>query len=152
MKKNAFILIFMLLAGTASLQAQADGVVGIWRTGNGDSQIEVYRTSSGTYEGKLVWMKEPLAENGNIKRDDDNPDEKLRSRPLKGLVLLSGFTYDVNSKEWEGGSVYDPESGKTYEAYMWMDGNNKLHLKGFVMSMRWMGRSTTWTRDRTLLD
>lgn len=152
MIKNAFILIFMLLAGTASLQAQADGVVGIWRTGNGDSQIEVYRTSSGTYEGKLVWLKEPLNENGSIKRDEDNPDETLRNRPLKGLVLLSGFTYDANDKEWEGGSVYDPESGKTYEAYMWMDGNNKLHLKGFVMGMRWMGRSTTWSRDRKLLD
>ncbi|MFW5757155.1 MAG: DUF2147 domain-containing protein [Bacteroidota bacterium] len=152
MKKNAWILFIMIFAGTASLYGQSGDVTGIWRTENRDSQVEIYRTSSGTYEGKLVWLKEPLDENGKIKRDVDNPDENLRSRPLKGLVLLKEFQYNVADKEWEGGKIYDPESGKTYEAYMWMDGNNKLHIKGYLMGMRWMGRSTSWTRDRAVLD
>ena len=63
--------------------------------------------------------------------------------------MLKSFEYDPGDKEWENGTIYDPESGKTYDAYMWFeDGDNEtLKLKGYVMGMRFMGRETTWTRE-----
>lgn len=145
----AFLAVIMLFQINHSV-AQSDAIVGIWRTEEGDSQIEIYKNSSGRYEGKLVWLKEPRDDNGRLKKDKENPNERLRSRPLKGLVIIKDFKYNSNDKEWEDGNIYDPESGSTYDAYMWMDGTNTLKLKGFVMGMRWMGRSTTWTRDKSV--
>lgn len=146
MKKLCILSLFFLFAGL-QLKAQADKVTGIWLTENKNSQVEIYKNASGKYEGKLVWLKEPLDENGKTKTDKDNPESSLRSRPLKGITLLKDFGYKSSSKEWVDGTIYDPESGKTYSAYMWFDGNNTLKIKGYVMGMRFMGRTTTWTRE-----
>ncbi len=148
MKKLLFVSALFLFLGT-HLYAQADRVIGIWLTSEGTSQVEIYKNSEGKYEGKLVWLNEPLDENGRPKLDKENPDRSLRSRPLKGTILLRDFRYDSSSREWKDGTIYDPENGKTYSAYMWFDGND-LKIRGFVMGMRFMGRSTTWTRESRL--
>ena len=142
------ILTSVFLIAANFIFAQANRIVGIWLTEDKNSQVEIFRSASGSYSGKLVWLEEPLDENGQIKRDTENPDRNLRNRPLKGLLLLEGFQYDDRSKEWTDGTIYDPESGRNYSAYMWFgNNNNTLNLKGFVMGMRFLGRSTTWTRD-----
>ena len=149
--RHKTIFTFLITAFFAvNAYSQADRVVGIWLTGEKNSQVEIYKTSAGTYEGKLVWLNEPLDENGRPKTDKDNPDRSLRSRPLKGIVLLKDFNYNTRANEWKDGTIYDPENGKTYSAYMWMDDNNTLNIKGFVMGMRFLGRSTTWTRERNV--
>jgi uncharacterized protein (DUF2147 family) len=149
--KNKLLLISLFLFATLQLRAQADRVIGHWLTEKKSSQVEIYKAPSGKYEGKLVWLKDPNDENGRPKTDKDNPTASLRSRPLKGVLLLKDFTYNASSKEWTGGTIYDPESGKTYDAFMWFgNDNNTLNIKGFVMGMRFMGRSTTWTRERAL--
>jgi uncharacterized protein (DUF2147 family) len=149
MRKGAIIVLFMVF-GALQLQAQADRVVGFWLTEKKTSQVEIFKSPSGTYEGKLVWLDEPNDENGQVKKDKDNPNAALRSRPLKGVLLLKDFKYDASSKEWKGGTIYDPENGKTYDAFMWFDDNNTLKIKGFVLGMRFMGRSTTWSREAQL--
>jgi uncharacterized protein (DUF2147 family) len=149
MRKGAIIVLLMVL-GVLQLQAQADRVVGYWLTEKKTSQVEIYKTPAGTYEGKLVWLNEPNDENGQPKKDKDNPNAALKSRPLKGVVLLKDFKYDSSSKEWKSGTIYDPESGKTYDAFMWFDDNNTLKIKGFVLGMRFMGRSTAWSREAQL--
>ncbi len=149
--RHKTIFTFLFIAFFAvNAYSQADRVVGIWLTEGKNSQVEIYKTSAGTYAGKLVWLDEPLDENGRAKTDKDNPDRSLRSRPLKGIILLKDFNYNASAKEWKDGTIYDPESGKTYSAYMWMDDNNTMNIKGFVMGMRFLGRSTTWTRERNV--
>jgi uncharacterized protein (DUF2147 family) len=147
MKKLIMILaIFALSYG--KLFSQANNVIGIWLTDGGKSQVEIYRAPNGKYEGKLVWLRDPLDENRRPKLDKENPDSKLKSQPLLGLVLLKDFEYDASAKEWKGGTIYDPDNGKTYSAYMWFNDSNTLNIKGFVLGMRFLGRSTTWTRER----
>jgi uncharacterized protein (DUF2147 family) len=146
MKKGAVILMFLIF-GALQLKAQTDRVVGYWLTEKKTSQVEIYKTPAGTYEGKLVWLKDPNDESGQPKKDKENPTSSLRNRPLKGVILLKDFKYNASSKEWTGGTIYDPENGKTYDAFMWFDDNNTLKIKGFVMGMRFMGRSTAWSRE-----
>ncbi|OYU72628.1 MAG: hypothetical protein CFE32_23195 [Alphaproteobacteria bacterium PA3] len=55
------------------------------------------------------------ATGGGRARDSNNPDPKLRSRPIEGLVILSDFK-DAGG-EWEG-KIYDPRAGKTYRSTM----------------------------------
>ena len=145
--KKISIVIGLLFLFSLQIAAQADKVLGFWLTDEGESQIEIFKKSNGKYYGKIVWLEEPY-ENGKPKVDDDNPDESLRNRPILGLELLKGFNYDSEDKEWENGTIYDPESGKTYDCYMWFEGNNNLKIKGYVMGMRFLGRKTTWTRDK----
>lgn len=147
--KTIFTFLFITFF-VVNAYSQADRVVGIWLTEKKTSQVEIYKTSAGTYEGKLVWLDEPLDEDGRPKKDKDNPEKSLRNRPLKGIILLKDFNYNASGKEWKDGTIYDPENGKTYSAYMWMDDNNTLNIKGFVMGMRFLGRSTTWTRERNV--
>lgn len=147
MKKLLFVFTFALLANFAFGQT-ADKVEGFWLTEKGTSQIEIYKSGNGKYFGKIVWLEEP-DENGAPKKDKENPDDKLKKRPLLNLLLLKDFEFDSGDKEWENGTIYDPESGKTYDCYMWFDGKdyNNLNIKGYVMGMRFMGRQTTWKRE-----
>ena len=142
--KKISIVIGLIFLFSIQLSAQTDKVVGFWLTDEGESQVEIFKKSNGKYYGKIVWLEEPN-ENGKPKVDDDNPVVSLQNRPILGLELLKGFSED---KEWENGTIYDPDSGKTYDCYMWFEGSNNLKIKGYVMGMRFIGRKTTWTRDR----
>jgi len=145
-KKLLFVAIAMLLM--ANVFGQADQVIGIWLTEEGNSQIEITKTPNGQFAGRIVWMEEPLDEQGKPKVDKENPNAALRNRPLQNLMILQGFTYNANRREWSGGTIYDPKEGKTYDAVMRLDGNNTLVLRGFVMGMRMLGRNSAWTRER----
>lgn len=147
MKKPLATLLFLLFIPLA-LHAQSDKITGVWLTGEGSSQVEIFKGSDGKFHGKIVWLEEPY-EDGKPKKDKENPDRKLRERPLLGLNLLKGFSYNRGKKQWTGGTIYDPDNGKTYDCYAWFENgdSNTLFLKGYVMGMKWLGRSTTWTRD-----
>lgn len=86
-------------------------------------------------------------ENGAPPKDDENPDPALRERSILGLTIMSGLRYDAGENEWNGGRIYDPKSGKTYDCYVWMeDREDMLFMKGYVVGIRWLGKSTEWTR------
>jgi len=126
--------------------SQADRIVGFWLDDSGEGQIQIYKATDGKYYGKIVW----LIDYKRNKLDDKNPDEKLRSRKVQGLVIVSKLTYNADDKEWTDGLIYDPKSGSSYDSYAWFEDNNfdELHLKGFVMGMRFIGRTTIWKREK----
>ena len=146
MKKHLFTATFLLII-PLFLYAQADKMLGTWYTEKGTSTVDILKGTDGKYYGKISWLEEPL-ENGKPKVDDENPDPKLAKRPIMGLPLVNGFSYDKKKKQWVGGSIYDPDNGKTYDCYAWFeDGNfNKLYIKGYVMGIRALGRKTEWKR------
>jgi uncharacterized protein (DUF2147 family) len=147
MKKSFLLLAVVMLLGM-NAYSQSDQILGIWLTAEGTSQVEVSKAPNGQFVGRIIWMEEPLDEQGKPKLDKDNPNAAMRSRPLQNLQILQGFTYNANRREWSGGTIYDPKEGKTYDAVMRLDGNNTLVLRGFVMGMRMLGRNSTWTRER----
>lgn len=118
----------------------ADDVLGYWLTDDGAAKIEIYK-ENGKYNGKIVWLEEPN-ENGKPKVDKENPEEELRSRPLMGLNLVSGFEFDDD--QWEDGEIYDPKEGKTYSCRMRLDGD-ELEVRGYI-GMPMFGRTVVWTR------
>jgi uncharacterized protein (DUF2147 family) len=122
---------------------QKDDVIGKWITAEGKSKIKIYKADNGKYYGQIIWLREDPD-----KKDINNPDVNKRDRPLKGLIFMKGFEYDSKKYQWTNGTIYDPDNGKTYSCFMWFDGNkNKLYLKGYILGMKLMGRSTVWQRD-----
>jgi len=135
-----FLLGLYVLTGTAQ---EADKIVGVWWNDERTSKIEI-ENKDGKYTGKIIYLVPEEYINGAPPKDDKNPDPKLRNRSVIGLQILEGFEYDAKKEEWKEGTIYDPDSGKTYDCYAWLENNSTLNLKGFVAGIRWMGRSTIW--------
>ncbi|WP_240676054.1 DUF2147 domain-containing protein [Botryobacter ruber] len=141
MKKNLIIFVLLMLFA-ASAGAQSLSPIGVWTNEEGKARFEIYKCGDKLC-GKIVKLKEPYR-NGKPKMDDNNPDKKLRNRPLEGLIFLQGFEYSGNNK-WDDGTIYDPESGKTYSSYLKMTGKDSLEVKGYI-GISLLGRSQNWTR------
>jgi uncharacterized protein (DUF2147 family) len=131
---------------SASAQDNADKLLGIWESGNGKARVKVEKISN-KYYGKIVWLREP---NDPVtkqpKLDKNNPDESLRATPLKGYRMLKDFVYKNN--EWTDGTIYDPESGSTYNCVIKMKDENTLEIRGYV-GVKALGRTDTWKRLET---
>ena len=147
--KKTFLTTLLLLSISLTLFGQANRITGFWLTEDGDSQVEVYQKADGKFYGRVVWLEEPLNDDGKPKVDDQNPDMAMHDTPIIGLEILEGFSYNASKDEWAGGTIYDPKNGRTYTAYMRLE-DNTLRLRGFVYGMRFLGRSSYWTRERGL--
>jgi uncharacterized protein (DUF2147 family) len=83
-----------------------------------------------------------LARGPKVPRTDvNNSDPRLRSRPLVGLRVLSGFSRA--GARWDGGRAYDPKSGNSYRARIQLNPDRTLMVTGCVL---FICRSQTWTR------
>jgi uncharacterized protein (DUF2147 family) len=145
MKKNLFSFLVLVLS-TSFIYGQADKVTGIWLTEKKGSQVKVFKATDGKYYGKVEWL-----EDDKDRLDVNNPDENLKTKKVWEMLILKGFQYNESKKQWEGGTIYDPDNGKTYTAFMWFEEDiNLLHIKGYVMGMKFLGRQTLWTRENEL--
>jgi uncharacterized protein (DUF2147 family) len=145
MKKN-LLFIFVLVFSTALMYAQAERVVGIWLTEKKGSQVRVFKATDGKYYGKVEWL-----DDDKERLDSNNPDPNLSKQKVWGSLILKGFSFNDSKTQWEGGTIYDPDNGKTYTAYMWFEEDPiTLHIKGYVMGMKFIGRQTMWIREKEL--
>jgi len=147
--------ILLLLAPLFAAAAETDAIVGTWTTAEGKSTVEIFK-NGGLYHGRIVALKEPLyptdpdhadyvdGREGQLKVDRKNPDEKLRDRPIIGMDLMTGFTHD-GGDVWSGGTIYDPENGKTYRCKLTLVAPGELKVRGYV-GIALLGRTTVWTR------
>lgn len=147
----ALVLMVPLLAGAAA----PDAILGTWNTAEGKSKVEIFKKGD-QYFGKIIALKEPTypadpnhkdyiaGRENQPKVDRNNPDEKFRDRGIVGMELISGFTHDGGDM-WTGGTIYDPESGKTYKCKMTLASPNELKVRGFI-GVSLIGRTTVWTR------
>ncbi|QNE06132.1 DUF2147 domain-containing protein [Croceicoccus marinus] len=134
------MILALLAAGTAAAAAPSD-VVGRWKTESRGGIVEITECGQSIC-GRLV-SSEGLKANPALK-DANNKDESLRSRPLKNMLMLKGFTRKKD--EWSGGSIYNAEDGGTYKATITMQDPNRLKLKGCIV---WpLCKTQTWTRIR----
>jgi uncharacterized protein (DUF2147 family) len=124
--------------------ANGDRLLGVWQSGSGKAGVKIEKIGT-KYYGKIVWLKEPVdPANGTPKVDKNNPDEKMRTVPLKGYRILKDFTYKDND-EWGDGTIYDPENGSTYKSVIKMKDNNTLDIRGYI-GVQALGRTDTWKR------
>lgn len=141
MKK--LILAFSVFFSLLSNAQEGDKILGVWLTGSGKAHIRITKYGD-KYGGQIVWLKEPKRADGSVKKDDKNPDKGKQSQTIIGLNNLLGFTYS-GKKVYEGGTIYDPENGKTYKCVMTLKDDNTLDVRGYV-GITMLGRTDTWKR------
>lgn len=149
-KLKSLFLAAVICLGAIFLQADEvktteSSPIGIWLVEAGDAKVEIYRKSD-ELEGKITWLKEPLDAVGREKTDSKNPDVKLQSQPIMGMIFLKGFKKNKNENKWSGGTIYDAKSGKTYKAWMEPNGEKQLNLRGYV-GVSLFGRTEEWMRQ-----
>ncbi|MCB9495762.1 MAG: DUF2147 domain-containing protein [Fibrobacteria bacterium] len=132
-----------LVASALVVSANAGDLVGRWMPPDGESIIEIQPCGAERC-GSIVWLKKPADPSGKPWTDTENPDPPLRSRGLAGLRILSGLKPD-GPGEWSGGSIYDPNSGKTYSCKASLAVDGGLELRGYFMTPL-LGRTEKWKR------
>jgi uncharacterized protein (DUF2147 family) len=126
-----------LFFGMQVFAQNADAVLGTWLVPEKDAKIEIYKDKArGKYCGKVVWTS-------TKRTDEHNPNPDLRSRDVVGVVLFDNFYY----KDGEYlGTLYSTRDGKTYSGFMRLKEDGTLFMKGYIMGMRFLGKSNVWTR------
>lgn len=152
------LISFLLLVSLAALPALAvekpeDAILGLWLTApseGGRSRVEVVRSGNG-YSGHIVWLELPEyppddpGDMGGLPRVNRNhPDPAHQKEPVLGLQVLEGFRY-AGGTEWEDGTIYDPNNGKTYRCRLRLQEDGSLHVRGFI-GFSFLGRTTIWVR------
>ncbi|MDN3547505.1 DUF2147 domain-containing protein [Mucilaginibacter aquaedulcis] len=144
--KKHFVRLLLIILTTLSVnitaRAQTDKIEGVWYNDIKNAKIQIAKGADGKFNGKIIWLKEPLKD-GKPKTDEKNKDEKLRSRPIIGMAILSGFVPDGENK-YTDGKIYDPKNGKTYSCNITQNGKT-LSIRGYV-GISLLGRTTTWER------
>ena len=144
------ILTVVALSSSAIADDTADSVLGLWHSTGDKCIIKIFKRDS-TYCGEIVSLAKPnfpandkLSMGGKPRIDRRNPDPALRNRPIAGLEFMTNFVYAGKNK-WEGGKIYDPESGSTYKSKMTLISTNQLEVRGYI-GISLIGRTVTWTR------
>lgn len=138
-----FVIIFFTFNSFAQTNQEADKIIGLWQTGSGKGRVQITKYGN-KFSGKIVWLRDPNDAKGNPKLDSKNPDVNRQKNTTIGITNLLGFTYEGNS-EYDNGTVYDPENGKTYKCIMTLENINSLKVRGYI-GFSFIGRTDVWTR------
>jgi uncharacterized protein (DUF2147 family) len=129
--KSIKVFFFLIIAVVSKTFAQTGegAIVGKWESDKKDVRMEFFK-SGNEYQARLLWGNQIVESDGKTsKKDIRNPNEKLRSRNIIGIVSLTGLKWD--GEEYTGGKIYNPPSGDTYKCKVWTK-NGKLYLRGFL--------------------
>lgn len=135
--KSIFTTILLFTFFITSSMAQS--CVGVWKTiddetGEEKSQVEIYE-KNGKYYGKII----KLLNAPTTKCDNCSGDRK--GKPLVGLEILWDMKKSGNT--WKSGEIFSPTKDKTYSCKMWLEGNDKLKVRGYIALFY---RTQTWHR------
>lgn len=116
--------------------------IGVWKTiddetGQPKSHLEIYE-KDGKFHGKIV----KLLQVSEDETCDLCPDER-KDQPLMGMVVL--WDLEPYSDYWSYGRILDPNNGKIYKCSIWLDGEDKLKVRGYI-GVSALGRTQEWFR------
>jgi len=132
------LLLLVLIAPAPALAAP--NIQGNWLTDDGKGVVRI-----GPCGRQMCgWIARVLDRGPNVPtRDVNNPEPRLRARPILGLPTLTGFNPAADS--WTGGQAYDPKSGRSYRTTLSLNADGSLNVRGCVM---FICQSRRWTRAR----
>jgi uncharacterized protein (DUF2147 family) len=82
--------------------------------------------------------------------DAQNPDRNKRQDKLCGHQMMGGFHPSKSAgTTWDGGWIYDPDSGSTYDGKITVVDRDTVRLRGFI-GISLLGRTLDLHRQATL--
>lgn len=141
MKKFLIALGLFSFAGFANAADPLNGTV--WKTiddktGKAKALVKFTEQKNGTLSATIQQVLTPGEENACSKCEGP-----YKNKSLKGLTIVHGLK-SAGGNKYEGGSIVDPNSGKTYKLKSTLNGN-QLDMHGFI-GVSLLGRTQTWQR------
>ncbi|MEA2779014.1 MAG: hypothetical protein QOK29_558 [Rhodospirillaceae bacterium] len=119
--------------GMAAEAGKPGSPIGYWLTESGDGVIEVAPCGNALC-GRIV----------GIGRKPDEPIPRdVHGRSQCGLTIIEKEV-PTSPGTWDG-TVTDPRDGRTYGARLWVDKDDRLHVRGYL-GIPLLGDTQTWTR------
>jgi uncharacterized protein (DUF2147 family) len=132
-----------LLAAAPLAFAQATPV-GLWKTIDDETKAEKSHVriteSGGVLSGKIEKLLDPTKQDSKC----DKCDGARKDKPVLGMTIVEGVKKNDSEPYWDGGTILDPNNGKTYKVRMTpKDDGKQLEVRGFIGPFF---RNQTWTR------
>ncbi|MDN3670943.1 DUF2147 domain-containing protein [Echinicola jeungdonensis] len=137
---HLIIKLIFILTGLSN-DPPADFILGSWYTEEKAALIGFSKNEQG-YFGEIIWLKDSL-KSGKTKVDENNKNPNLRKRPILGIPIVWGLKYEDGN--WEGGKLYDPQSGSTYNCQIKVKDTLTIEVRGYL-GLPAFGRSVYWTK------
>ncbi|MEN9544568.1 MAG: hypothetical protein RLZZ598_1401 [Pseudomonadota bacterium] len=144
-KKHLLPAALLLLAGAVFAQASP---AGLWKTIDDTTKKERslvrIADNGGVFSGRIEKRLDPNAKPNEV--CEPCTDDR-KGKPVDGLEIIRGVKKNADDAAlWDGGSILDPENGKTYKVRLIpVDGGKKLEVRGYI-GMPVLGRTQTWIR------
>jgi uncharacterized protein (DUF2147 family) len=130
-----------LLAQAAFAQATP---VGLWKTIDDETKQEKSHVriveAGGVMSGRIEKLLDPAKQDAKC----DKCTDARKDQPVLGMTIIEGVKKSAEEAYWDGGSILDPNNGKTYKVRLTpKDGGKTLEVRGFIGPFY---RNQTWVR------
>jgi uncharacterized protein (DUF2147 family) len=132
---------FAVISSTAFAQASP---VGLWKTIDDETKQErslVRITDAG---GVLTGKIEKISDASKAGATCDQCEGAQKDKPVLGMAIINGVKKAANDEQWDGGTIVDPNNGKSYKVRLTLkDGGKTMEVRGFI---GFLYRNQTWQR------
>ena len=130
MKRILGALVLAFTAGAAFAQASP---VGLWKTIDDETKQEksLVRISeiAGVLSGRIEKIVDPAKQDSVC----DKCEDARKGQKVLGMTIVEGVKKNAGEPYWDGGTILDPNNGKTYKVRMTpKDGGKALEVRGFI--------------------
>ncbi|MFD0792898.1 DUF2147 domain-containing protein [Mucilaginibacter litoreus] len=147
-----YILLFTLVCTfkntdpDEAFATRANRICGKWQSTEKNLVVEVYPYKN-TFKAKIVWFSGGVTPDKPMESitDKKNPDPALRNRKVLGLDVVENLKYSPRSNSWEGGKIYEVQSGKYWNAAAALDNSGDLKVKGY-WKLKLFGKTMNFKR------
>ena len=148
MKKFLLVLaLFMpaMVSAVADGNGEADKIVGTYLAAyhGEESHVSIFREEDGTYSAQVIWVRNKFDGNGEIKRDEKNPDKSKRNTPCDEIMLIENMSYDSRKHCWNDAKIYDPVRGIRANVSCEFETPDRLKVRGSIMGI---GETVYWDK------
>ena len=128
-------------AGAALAQATP---VGLWKTVDDETRQEKsyvrISEAGGVLAGRIDKLLDPSKQDSKC----DKCTDARKDQPVLGMTIVEGVKKNPDEPYWDGGTILDPNNGKTYRVRLTpQDGGKTLQVRGFIGPFY---RNQTWIR------
>ena len=150
--RHLYIIFIAALCSFTTVKAnelpnpKANIICGKWMSSTKDLVVEIYPYKN-TFKARIVWFSGGVSKAKPMETITDikNPDASLRNRKVLGLDVVENIIYNADSNTWEGGKIYEVQSGKYWDAAARIDKSGLLKVKGY-WHVKLLGKTITFQR------
>jgi uncharacterized protein (DUF2147 family) len=132
-----------LVVAAAGAWAQATPV-GLWKTIDDETKQEKSLVRISEAGGVVSGTIEKLLSGAKQDAVCDKCTDARKDKPVLGMMIIEGVKKSAEEAYWDGGTILDPNNGKTYKVRLTpKDGGKVLEVRGFIGPFF---RNQTWQR------